>query len=226
MPTSSNIEPFEDHSVHPSVRGFLHRPANSTGDGLILTHGAGSDSRAPLLVAMAETFSQAGLTLLRCDLPFRQRSPHGPPRPGDAARDREGLKHAVSAVQKLIPGRVFLGGLSYGGRQASMLSSVEPDLAAGLILFSYPLHPPRQPTQLRVQHLPKLRTPTLFVHGTRDPFGSIEEMENAVGAIRARTKLIRVEGAGHDLDFGRDKKEAGKPELPAIVLAHFQRFFT
>src|SRR2546426_12007123 len=164
MPTSSNIEPFEDRSVHPPVRGFLHRPANSTGDGLVLTHGAGSDSRAPLLIAVAETFSQAGLTLLRCDLPFRQRSPHGPPRPGGAARDREGLKHAVSAVQKLIPGRVFLGGLSYGGRQASMPSSVVPDLAPGPTLFSYSHPPPRQPPPSAVQHLSKLRTPPLVAH--------------------------------------------------------------
>src|SRR5207245_9035933 len=129
-------------------------------------------------------------------------------------------------VTSRIAVRVFLGALSYVGLRACLPSPGEPDLAAVLFLCSYPLHPPRQPTQLRVQHLPKLRTPTLFVHGTRDPFGSIEEMENAVGAIRARTKLIRVEGAGHDLDFGRDKKEAGKPEMPAIVLSHFQRFFT
>src|SRR3989442_5776617 len=157
MPTSSNIEPFEDRSVHPPVRGFLHRPANSTGDGLVLTHGAGSDSRAPLLIAVAETFSQAGLTLLRCDLPFRQRSPHGSPRPGGAARDREGLKHAVSAVQKLIPGRVFLGGLSYGGRPASILGCVEADPAAGLILFSFPLHPTPTATPLPVPPFPHTR---------------------------------------------------------------------
>ncbi len=59
-----------------------------------------------------------------------------------------------------------------------MLCAGEPDLVAGLLLLSYPLHPPRKPAQLRVQHLPGLRVPALFVHGTRDPFGSIEEMED------------------------------------------------
>ena len=96
---------------------------------------------------------------------------------------------------------MFLGGHSYGGRQATMLCAGEPDLVAGLLLLSYPLHPPRKPAQLRVQHLPDLRVPALFVHGTRDPFGSIEEMEAAVKMIPAKTELLSVDGAGHDLGF-------------------------
>jgi predicted alpha/beta-hydrolase family hydrolase len=82
-----------------------------------------------------------------------------------------------------------------------MLCAGEPDLVAGLLLLSYPLHPPRKPAQLRVQHLPELRVPALFVHGTRDPFGSIEEMEAALKLIPAKTELLKVEGAGHDLGF-------------------------
>jgi len=96
---------------------------------------------------------------------------------------------------------MFLGGHSYGGRQATMLCAGEPDLVAGLLLLSYPLHPPRKPAQPRVQHLPGLRVPALFVHGTRDPFGSIEEMEAAVKMIPAKTELLTVDGAGHDLGF-------------------------
>ncbi|PYX57426.1 MAG: hypothetical protein DMG73_13195 [Acidobacteria bacterium] len=74
--------------------------------------------------------------------------------------------------------------------------------------------------------MPKLRTPALFFHGTRDPFGSIEEMETALALVRARTKLVRVEGAGHDLEAGKNNNEAGKPDLTTIVLGQFQRFFT
>jgi predicted alpha/beta-hydrolase family hydrolase len=220
MPPSP--EPFVDVSVNPNVRGFIHRSATPARDGLVLTHGAGSNSRAPLLVALAEVFAAAGVTVLRCDLPYRQSRPYGPPRPGDAAHDREGLKNAVAAFRELASGRMFLGGHSYGGRQATMLCSDHPGLVEGLLLLSYPLHPPRKPDQLRTQHLPKLQTPALFVEGTRDPFGTVEELESALSLIPAKTKLLRIEGAGHDLGF----KGTAKPnELPALVLAEFQKFF-
>jgi predicted alpha/beta-hydrolase family hydrolase len=220
MPPS--LDPFVDTSLDPPVRGFVHRPATPTGGGLVLAHGAGSNSRAPLLVALAEVFAGAGVTVLRCDLPYRQARPYGPPRPGDAARDREGLKNAVAALRGTVSGRMFLGGHSYGGRQATMLCADDPGLVAGLLLLSYPLHPPRKPEQLRVQHLPKLLTPALFVHGTRDPFGLPEEMESAVSLIPAKTQLLKIDGAGHDLGF----KGAAKPDGLAVqVLAEFQKFF-
>jgi predicted alpha/beta-hydrolase family hydrolase len=221
MPPSP--EPFVDVSVNPNVRGFIHRSATPARDGLVLTHGAGSNSRAPLLVALAEVFAAAGVTVLRCDLPYRHSRQYGPPRPGDAAHDREGLKNAVTALRELASGRVFLGGHSYGGRQATMLCSDHPGLVEGLLLLSYPLHPPRKPDQLRTQHLPKLQTPALFVEGTRDPFGTVEEMESALSLIPANTGLLRIKGAGHDLGF----KGTAKPnELPELVLAEFQKFFS
>jgi len=212
---------FADNNIDPKVRGFLHTPDVPNGNGLVLTHGAGSNSNAPLLIALAETFSAAGVTVLRCDLPYRQTRSYGPPGRGDAARDRAGLKNALEAISKMLAGRLFLGGHSYGGRQSSMLCAEEPGLVAGLILLSYPLHPPRKPEQQRTQHLPDLRTPTLFVHGTRDPFGSIAELEQALKMIPAKTKLFPVEGAGHDLGFkGKAKQDA----LPGNILTAFQEF--
>jgi predicted alpha/beta-hydrolase family hydrolase len=222
MPANSILEPFADTSVDPHVRGFIHWPAAASGESLVLTHGAGSNCRAPLLVALGEAFAGVGVTVLRCDLPYRQSRVFGPPRPGDAARDREGLKHAVAALRKLVSGRVFLGGHSYGGRQSTMLCADQPGLVEGLLLLSYPLHPPRKPGQLRIQHLPRLQTPALFVHGTRDPFGAPEEMESALSLIPAMTLLLRIEGAGHDVGF---KGKATQAELPALVLAEFQEFF-
>jgi predicted alpha/beta-hydrolase family hydrolase len=223
VPTCQNaMQPattFFDDSLDPAVRGFLHSPANANGDALILTHGAGSDCNAPLLVSLAEAFAAHGYTVLRCDLPFRQERRTGPPFPGNAERDRAGLRNAVAALRKRVSGRVFLGGHSYGGRQSTILCAAEPNLVAGLLLLSYPLHPPRKPDQLRVQHLPNVRTPSLFVHGTRDPFGSVEEMTNALQLIPAKTELMKVEGAGHDLGF---KGKGQVRELPAQVLAAFQ----
>jgi predicted alpha/beta-hydrolase family hydrolase len=215
------IREFVDNAADPQVRGYLHLPATPNNDGLILSHGAGSNAQAPLLIALAEAFSVAGFTVLRCDLPYRQSRSFGPPGPGDAARDRAGLKNALAAVKKMISGRLFLGGHSYGGRQSSMLCAEEPTLVSGLLLLSYPLHPPRKPEQQRTQHLPDLHTPTLFVSGTRDPFGTIDELKQALKMIPAKTKLIAVEGAGHDLGF---KGKAKQAELPRLIFSEFTNF--
>ncbi|PYV85518.1 MAG: alpha/beta hydrolase [Acidobacteria bacterium] len=214
-------ESFSATTLDPPVQGFLHRPASPSGDGLILTHGAGGNAQMALLVAVAEAFAGTGFTVLRCNLPFRQKRSFGPPRPGDAARDREGLRNAVTAMRKSVTGRVYFGGQSYGGRQASMLIA-EEQLADGLVLLSYPLHAPSKPDQPRVQHLPQIQVPTLFVHGTRDPFGSIDEIEGARRSIPTKTALLRVEGAGHDLGFkGKTKRD----DLPAKILKSFQALF-
>ena len=230
MSAESSPQVFTEVSVDPFVRGLLHHPSRPSGGGIVLTHGAGSNCQAPLLIALAETFSKAGFIVLRCDLPYRQDRPYGPPGPGDGKRDRAGLKNALAALKNLARGRVFIGGHSYGGRQASMLcaepsekaAGKAPEEAAGLLLLSYPLHPPRKPDQLRTQHLFNLRTPTLFVHGTRDPFGSMAEIEQALKLIPAKTRLLSVEGAGHDLGF---KSKTGREALSAKVLAEFQEFF-
>ena len=214
------MKSFLDDSATPPVRGYLHSPEIPDGDALILTHGAGSDANAPLLVALSDTFAANGYTVLRCDLPFRQARRTGPPFPGNAERDRAGLKNAATAVRKLVAGKIFLGGQSYGGRQASMLCADEPELVDGLLLMSYPLHPPGKPEQLRIQHLPNLRTPCLFVQGTRDPFGSVEEIEKALALIPAKRELIQVEGAGHDLGF---KGKSLRSELPLQIFAAFEQ---
>ena len=95
--------------------------------------------------------------------------------------------------------RVFLGGHSYGGRQASMLVAEAPELVDGLLLLSYPLHPPKKPDELRTSHFSKLRTPAFFVHGTRDPFATTAEMNTALKLIPGPHAMIEMEGAGHDL---------------------------
>jgi predicted alpha/beta-hydrolase family hydrolase len=228
-PTS--IREYTDHAADPKVRGYLHAPETPNGDGLVLTHGAGSNAQAPLLIALAETFSAAGFTVLRCDLPYRQTRSFGPPGPADAVRDRAGLSNAIAAVRKMLGGPslrslqgwglVALAGHSYGGRQASILCAERPELVESLLLLSYPLHPPRKPEQQRTQHLPDLRTPALFVSGTRDPFGTIDELKQALKMIPAKTKLLAIEGAGHDLGFKGKTKQG---DLVATVLTAFEEF--
>ena len=180
------------------VKGWLHEAEDPSGDALALTHGAGSNCEAPLMQAVAAAFAHAGISVLRFDLAFRQERRHAPV-PAQAARDRESIRQAVEALRRIVAGRVFLGGHSYGGRQSSMAAAEIPALADALLLLSYPLHPPRKPDQLRTAHFPKLETPALFVHGSRDPFGSIGEMRHALASIPAPADLVEVEGAPHGL---------------------------
>jgi hypothetical protein len=201
------------------VQGFLHTAPNSAGDALVLTHGAGSNCRSPLLVALANAFSASGITVLRCDLPFRQLRPTGPPPRGSAQRDQQGLRAAVACMRRLTPGQVYLGGHSYGGRQASMLAANEPGLVEALLLLSYPLHPPKRPDDLRTAHFPHLRTPALFLHGTADGFGTVAEMEAAAKLIPTRAELIPVQGAGHELLTRRNREE-----LPGLCVERFRAF--
>jgi len=201
------------------IQGHLHRPAGSGGDCLILTHGAGANCDSPVLVLLAEAFCASGVTVLRVDLLFRQLRPYGPPPCGSAERDQQGLRAAVASMRRQTSGRVFLGGHSYGGRQASILSAAEPDLVDRLLLLSYPLHPPQRPTELRTVHFPDLKTPAMFVHGTRDGFGSIDELVAALTLVPARTELLPVTGAGHELVTKRNCDE-----VPKMVVEAFRSF--
>jgi predicted alpha/beta-hydrolase family hydrolase len=219
MADAENVEQFSDSAGDPPVRGFLHTPHTVNGNALVLAHSAGGDCHSKLLQALAAAFCDAGFPVLRMNLPFRQERQHGPPFPGNAARDREGLRRAVMVMQQRTGATVYLGGHSYGGRQATMLAADDPDLLPGLLLLSYPLHPPRKPTELRTAHLPRLRTPALFVHGSRDPFGLLDEMNAALELIPGRHMLLPVEGAGHELLGPKTQ-----PDFAQQVLANFIRF--
>jgi len=168
-------------------------------NGIILTHGAGSNADSPLLLSLAKAFEAAGWKAMRYNLPYRQLRPTGPPIAAHAANDRAGLAEQVARLRAEVDGVVAAGGHSYGGRQASMLAAEQPGLIDGLLLLSYPLHPPRKPQQLRTAHFAELQTPALFIHGTRDPFASIEELTAALKEIPAKTAILPQPGAGHEL---------------------------
>lgn len=181
------------------MRGWLYEPEESPRAAIALFHGAGSNCESPLLIAVAEAFRDAGWLAFRGDLPYRQERPTGPPI-GKADRDREGIRRAAEELRVLASGvPVCLAGHSYGGRQCSMLAAEDAAVADALLLLSYPLHPPRQPDKPRTAHFGQLRTTALFVHGTRDPFGGIAELETALRLIPAKTRLISIDGAPHGL---------------------------
>ena len=219
--TELNTASFVD--VEPGqapVQGFLHRAETGNSGFVVLTHGAGGNANAPLLVMLADRFAAIGLSTLRCNLPFRQKRPTGPPSPSNAKLDQEGLRRALTLMRERFTGKAFLGGVSYGGRQGSMLVAAEPELVDGLLLMSYPLHPPGKPAQLRTAHFASLRTPAVFVSGTRDGFGSIDELRQAIEEIPAPTKLVAADGAGHGL-----LTKSNREQLPETIVREFQAFF-
>jgi predicted alpha/beta-hydrolase family hydrolase len=132
------------------------------------------------------------------DFPYRKAGRRTPDRPPVLlAAVREGAAE-LSARTGVPPERLVLGGRSMGGRICSM-AVAEGAPALGLVLVSYPLHPPGKPGQLRAEHFPSLDLPCLFVSGTRDAFGSPAELEAATGAIPGQVTHVWVEGGDHGL---------------------------
>lgn len=175
---------------------------------LVLFPGAGSDSSHPSLVAIERWV--APHRCVRADFPYRLRGRKAPDRtPVLLAAVREQIA-AVPADEPLV-----LGGRSMGGRMCSLVAAgadaePPPPNLRGLVLISYPLHPPGKPDQLRVDHFPDIRVPTLFVSGTKDTFGTPGEITRWTATMPARAKPqhLWIEGKGHDLK-GADHTIAG-----------------
>lgn len=179
------------------IAGIAHPPAGEPLGVVALTHGAGGSRDSPLLVRICDEWAGRGWLALRYNLPFRRRRPKGPPS-GSATADRAGIVDAVALAHTLTAGPVIAGGHSYGGRLTSMAAA--DGLAIDLLtLFSYPLHPPGKPERARIEHLPGITVPTVFTHGTSDPFGTPDELRAAVALVGARTEIVEVTGARHDL---------------------------
>ena len=212
----------KDFAEPPAVRGWLHQPVRQAKEGIVLTHGASGDCRSALLIALCDVFTEHGVAALRCDMPYRQKRPGGPPSPSGAAMDRKGLERAAESLRDVVQGPVYLGGSSYGGRQASMLAAERPDAAKGLLMLSYPLHPPGKPEALRKDHFGGIKAPVLFAHGSKDAFGSEEEMRAAMKSLKVPTALELFPGATHGLVQKRD----GVAKVRAIAEKIVERFLS
>ncbi len=165
---------------------------------LLLTPGAGADRNQASLVAIDEALSSKKFVVERMDFPYRlagRRAPDRPPVLLQAVRDGAA---ALAASANVKPASIALGGRSMGGRICSM--AVADGLpAAALVLISYPLHPPGKPDQLRTQHFSCLEVPCLFVSGTRDAFGTPDELTAETRAIPGEVTHIWIDGGDHGL---------------------------
>lgn len=182
-----------------AIAGIAHEPSSTPVGAVLLTHGAGGSRESPMLKRLCDEWARSGYLAIRYNLPYRRRRPKGPP-PNSAATDQQGIVEAVELARTLTSGLVIAGGHSYGGRQTSMAAADLGLAVDALTLFSYPVHPPGRPERPRTEHLPRITVPTIFTHGTSDPFGTIAEVRAAAALIPAPTHVVVIAGAGHDLN--------------------------
>ena len=180
------------------IAGLAHEPKGKPKGVVVLTHGAGGSRESPLLAKICDEWARRGWLAVRYNLPYRRRRPKGPPS-GSAASDQAGVVEAIALAHTLTKGPVIAGGHSYGGRMTSIVIADQSADVDALTLFSYPLHPPGKPERARTDHLPRIAVPTVFTHGTADPFGTIDELRLAAALIPAPTEVVEVTGARHDL---------------------------
>ena len=167
---------------------------------LLLTPGAGADRNQRTLVALEAAV--APVPCSRVDFPYRLQGKRIPDRPPAAVAHLRAAAADLAATAGVEPGNIVLGGRSYGGRMCSM--AVAQGLpAAGLILLSYPLHPPGKPTERRDKHLPSVGRRMLFVQGSRDAFGTPDELSPVVDALQPAATLHVVQHGDHSFKLPR-----------------------
>jgi uncharacterized protein len=157
----------------------------------ILAHGAGAGMRSAMLTTLARLLGEHGIRVIRFEFPYMEQRKKGPPDRQPVLLDtwrRVVEEHGGGA-------RLAIGGQSMGGRMASMIADQVG--ARALVCFSYPWHPPGKPEQPRVAHLAELRTPALILQGTRDPFGSPEEVKSY--RLSPSIRVEWLEGGDHSL---------------------------
>ncbi|BCR04314.1 alpha/beta hydrolase [Desulfuromonas versatilis] len=199
-----------------SISGVLHRPA-AAGRGarlrptVIIAHGAGGDMNHEFIVAMAEGLAAAGFAALRFNFLYCEQGKKTPDNPGRLAAAWRAAFEFIRDHDKLGAGEIVVSGKSMGGRIGSQLVADGLLPADRLILFGYPLHPAGKPDQLRDAHLYRIKTPTLFIQGTRDSMCKLEKLEGVVKKMPKRPRLEIIDGGDHSFKVpkaqGRSPRE-------------------
>ena len=220
MPEQFKVEIDELQSVTATVYpASVKSRAHIT---LILGHGAGSGQTSGFMVTFANALAARGIDVVTFNFSYIERGRHVPD-PGDKLEAcYRAVIDAARAHKKLKGNKLAIGGKSMGGRIASQAAAKGLDDLAGLVFLGYPLHPPGRPEQLRSKHLPNIKAPMLFVQGTRDSFGTPEELRPILKRLKAPCKLYEVEGGDHSLKV--PKKAGSQEEVYATVQDEIARW--
>jgi predicted alpha/beta-hydrolase family hydrolase len=170
-------------------------PKRGNDRAVLLAHGAGADMHAAALTTVADALADAKIPSLRFNFPYKEAGRRSPDRPPVLEASVREAVAELAKLAKVPPERLVLGGRSMGGRICSMVAA--SDGALGLVLLGYPLHPPGNADKLRVEHFSQLRMPVLFASGTRDAFGTPEELKRHARAIKGRVAFHWIDTGDH-----------------------------
>ncbi len=212
------VLPVDDETVD-AVTVVVHRPTRPRGPGVLLTHGAGKDLDAPHLVALADAVAATGVLVVRANQPWKQAGRAVPPRP---PRALPGYAAVAAAVRTTFgPRRGWVVGGHSNGARLTTHALADPDLgvqAVGGLLVSFPLHAPGKPIGDRIDHWAAVTHPLLFVQGTHDPFGGVDELEQELHRLAGDATVLPVAGGDHGLAVPSTRSDDGRRHEGADVV--------
>lgn len=170
---------------------------------LLLGHGAGADQRSLFMVAFAEGLAARGIDVVTFNFLYTEQGRRAPDRNDKLEACYRASIAAVRSHRKLKFNRLAIGGKSLGGRIASQVTAAGVDDLTALVFLGYPLHPPGKPDQLRIEHLPRIKAPMLFVQGLRDPFGTPDELRPIINRMKLDATIYPVEGGDHSFTVAK-----------------------
>ena len=190
-----------------TVSAILYSAAKPlVGATVILGHGAGANQLSGFMREFASGLAERGLDVVTFNFLYMEQ---GRKIPDPAPRLESCYRAVIDATlthKKLKGNRLVIGGKSMGGRIASQVAASHPENIDGLVFLGYPLHPPGRPDRLRSEHLPKIKAPMLFVQGSRDAFGTKQEIADIIKKLKLRAELYAIEGGDHSLKVPKSSK--------------------
>ena len=168
---------------------------------MTLAHGAGAGMHHSFMVTLSQSLSEAGIATMRFNFPFTENKKGRPDTPAVA---HQTIEAAILKAQKLFPKLpLFVAGKSFGGRMTSQCLAVHPNNhVKGIIFYGFPLHAPGKPSIERAEHLKDVRSPMLFLQGSRDEFATWKLIEKVTSALPL-AELVKIEGANHGFKAGK-----------------------
>jgi len=194
---------------------------------LILGHGAGASQTSGFMVQFATALAARGIDAVTFNFVYSEARKRVPDRNDKLEACYRKVIDAVRERMRVSDdrGKLYIGGKSMGGRIASQVAAASHDGIAGLVFLGYPLHPPGDPEKLRTRHWPAIKVPMLFVQGSRDAFGTPDELRPMMKMLNAPVDLVVIEGGDHSFKVPK-KAPMPQAQVHAFVLDEVARWLT